>query len=273
MNALKFKVREVPCYAEVTEDEFTPIDRKSIVRVDTGDILGTVGSEYQVIHHSDRIAQVRDVVSELDSQFEEKHAVLHGGSRIISVFRCSGLEAEIKNPLLNRRDVMDVLHPTITTWHTYDGSRSQLFHVGAERLVCSNGLMAGTRHSMQRHKHTQGLDYDRMLARTRKAMKSFTEHVVPIWNKMADLKLSRAEGVAVVKQLRKQGLVGKRDVEYVLEHWRDRKHMRKEEGGRSMWSLYNIFTSLLTDRLAKHKPERFEQLSMPIGNHFLRLAA
>lgn len=123
---------------------------KAIVRSDTGDVLGVVGSRYQPIQNLEAFAWADRVVGSGGASFESA-GVMGGGKLVWMLLRLAGE--------LRVGSTDDVTRPYVLVVNAHDGSRSLLVLRTAVRLVCSNTLLAVLREAKRRTlalRHTSG---------------------------------------------------------------------------------------------------------------------
>lgn len=139
---LDFNVGKVPCYANTTIYDSTGLllnnrmievpNTFATYRKDNGDILGTVGSNYEIIQNTEAFAFFNTFLSESDACFQTAGCLGNGET----VFLTAKLPANIK---VSNNDYVDQ-YLLLSTSH--DGSKSIQIMFTPIRVVCNNTLSA-----------------------------------------------------------------------------------------------------------------------------------
>jgi len=155
LEGIDFKVDKRPAYVRSGDQYVEVPDCFHNVRVDTGEVLGTVGKKYVIVDHRAVFLKAMEAVSKLSNDFEVSHD-LHRGKILSRV-------------TLRDMPVWDGPDRSFTRLYFRNGhdGHSQ-FEVGAGLflVICGNGMIIPVEGSASqfRGRHVQSLDVGEILA-------------------------------------------------------------------------------------------------------------
>ena len=156
MEVLFFGVKEVGHVMD-TDEKYDGDPGKSVVRLDTNEIIGNVSSDYKIIPHKKVIENIEAVFAANDVK-AEVHSIHTGGvtgHRMYVNYILPDLDIKVGD---------DVYHPYVQAFNSYDKSMSFGTITGLFREKCSNGMLLGTRDTLiNAKKHYQSVNLDDMV--------------------------------------------------------------------------------------------------------------
>ncbi len=173
-------VDDIPIQGKRIETHF------ATARADTGDVLGIVGSRYQIIQNAEALG----IADFLDGDFKSATAVDNG--RIVSVEIDIG-KFRIAGDNLNKRVFLRTSH---------DGSCAVEARMQVFRLICSNGLMGWKNRSVVKIRHTQS--YQAKMYEARRVLGIADEYYKQLdgaFNKMVETPLTTADQTVFLDKL------------------------------------------------------------------------
>lgn len=202
---------------------------KAVVREDTGAIIAVNGSKYNLIPNR----RAYDIVDEALLKAKELNT---DGMKIIDTTAHQGSTA-VRNYIfpshIAEPNVGDITQLKITVINSYDGTSGLKFLGGGYRLICKNGMVAGTNMSKFSGRHTSGLKLDSLTSRVESCIKAFSLLDVQ-WKLWADTKCSDTQAKNHIAKLH----VSEGIKDTVMAYW----HKEKAVLGTNMWALYNALT-------------------------------
>lgn len=134
----------------------TLADYRQVVREDTNEVLGVVGSQFTVIDHLTAFEGV-------DAALPDLEAKLGPASVRAQVYRkrkrgtrnlLTGTVADVLIEFRNQPHGKQRLYPTLHLQHGIAGEASLSASAGIYRLICSNGMIVGERCLTRKLRHT-----------------------------------------------------------------------------------------------------------------------
>lgn len=145
----------------VLSHNFNSLDEyRAVVRTDTGEALGVVGSEFGLISHRKAFSGLDEALPQLEAKLGEATVVAETyrrkkrGTGGIYTGAIADLRIEFRSSLIE-----EGLFPTLHLTHGIAGEASLTAQAGVFRLVCSNGMIAGDRELVKRLRHTASIRY------------------------------------------------------------------------------------------------------------------
>ena len=203
-------------------------NRDAIIRNDTEDIVGIVSDSYNEIEYRPAFDAASKALDKVGGLHMKKLEVSPNGSRMFAHFE-QEMEAEVVKG--------DIVKPTLILTNSLDGSTKFGFMLGAFRLVCSNGLMAGVSAMNISVKHTANLDIDEVAHRGEDALDLFTKKTLPLWSRMNEIKY--ATQYYIDEMLSLKNIIPQKMTERVAE-------LANNKQESSIWEVYNHYTYHLT---------------------------
>lgn len=127
-----FEVRREKLYRA----DGTDTNRDAIYRPDTGDQLGVVSREYQLVTHQAVVENTEKMIHNLDLPFKVKYATRNNGAVLKAYYRFPSERFDANG---------DTFDPTLLVGNGYNGYNAYTEEFGFFRYVCSNGAIVGTK--------------------------------------------------------------------------------------------------------------------------------
>ena len=224
---------------EITEKKIQTIDgieikdKKAIVRIDTGAVLGVVGDNYRIVRHQEVINSVSSILGDLGLE-EKTRTICKQGSVLFSKFYSDKkYEGEIK--------VGDIVKFGIEVFNSYNGTLPVGIILIAERLKCTNGMVVPETLSKFTVRHSNRLNLEVIKQR----MKSILEGYPLILENYRQWETIKVEESRVQKFF--EDNFGNRLQKNLFEIY------IAEKEGNSIWDLYNVLTYWNTHELKTKK--------------------
>lgn len=251
-SAIEFDIEKKPLF---TEDGIKA-NRFGIIRKDTREMLGVVSETYNVVEHRPAFQQAVTALDSVGNFQMKKLMVTNNGARMYAHFEHQeGIEIANKG---------DIVRPTLILTNSLDCSSKYGFLIGAFRLVCSNGLMAGVSFLNISVKHTANIDIEEIANQGRHCLEVFSNEVVPTWNRMGNVRVDLNSAVEAM-MLRKN--IPQKITQRVLEIGQE-----KQQKDLTVWELFNHYTYHLTheyEGAAARKMQLSVAVSRGITEHFV----
>ena len=215
-------------------------NRVAICRTDTDDILGIVSESYNEIEHRKAYNAAVSALTKVGGFTMKNLEVSSNGARMYAHF-------ENENEYAVKQG--DLLRPTLIVTNSLDGCLKFGFQIGAFRLVCSNGLIAGFSALNISVKHTANIDIDEVAHRGEDAMNLFSSKILPMWGEMARTNVPTK--YAIDEMLVKKNIIPQKITERAAE-------LAGNNPETTVWDLYNHYTYHLTHEYTGSVDRRME---------------
>ena len=221
-----------------TDIEVPPLMRKAVVRTDTSEVLGTVGSKYKIVKHDDVVNSVMDAVSQAniskDCTFNVK--VIDNGAKLRGTI--------LFNDLVIEPDVGDYVKFQVQFYNSYDGSWSFQQSAMGHRLFCKNGCADLDTVATTISKHTSGVSVKGSASKIERGLESFfTKRArwqewmrTPVSNETAENFFRFA--LCKLKGNTSKDRFNEKRLNDLMGLW----HTDAGKLGRNKWALYNAMT-------------------------------
>jgi len=127
-------------------------NHKAIVDLDTGKLFSIVSKDYRIIRHEEAIEEVEQELSRTKGlgDYEAVTDFYNDGGRMRRTYRFKEVALQVKKG--------DFINPELHLFNSYDKTWPFIIHLGALRVVCSNGLVMGENllHLRRRHIYELG---------------------------------------------------------------------------------------------------------------------
>lgn len=209
-------------------------NRKAVVRTDTMQTLGLVSNDYGLVKHSTVIDTFRKNVKQ---DVTEKVNLTHDGAVLFYQMMFPKVESEIRKG--------DLVRMQMIVKNSYNGSNTLQIIFGAFRLVCSNGMILGTKFLSFNFKHigeVGGIN-DEMV------QNSFVEYVNSFSDKMETVKqMSRVPATITDDAFNPKKI---EMPQYLLD---EAKTSFQTEQDKTVWGYYNALTFAVSHKLKSENP-------------------
>lgn len=239
-----FEIRREPLFVK----SGIQVEKQALIRVDTGDILGIVSPDYNLITHQEAIEKTENAFGSIGDFQKRKQIISKAGARIFIEYEFPGMAIDFGND--------DKINPVLILSNSYDGWTGFGFFLGAYVFICSNGMRIGKGIFEVRHKHTTGLNINTIIENASQAFSMFNTNVKP---RIFQMKGIQIDFVTRLNDIQNKNILPKKLVTEVSGR------MAIKQG--SEWDLYNVFTKFLTHDYSKSY-ERYNQLQELVSKEF-----
>ena len=252
-NKFDYLVEQVPFHLP----NGSPTRFLANVRQDTGEVLGCVTDQYELLQNS-RLFDTCETLfgAKGFKNYTRKEVVTHGGARARAIYDFKDIGVRLNGQDLTFR---------LKVQNSFDGSLRASFAVGLFRLICSNGLAVPVNAIGMTKKHMGQLDVDFVAKGFDNAVKVFHDSV-PALAKMADTRISQNDGKVIYENLVKRKVLSERMSEGIIRVWDSPTHAEDRE--RNLWNLYNAATQHLTHSVEGKRFELAERTNMAVLSAF-----
>jgi len=218
----KFEVVE----KKIVTIDGTSVDRKAIIRPDTGVVLGVVRPDYKLIRHVDVLNNFEIALKDLAT--EDKVSLCRGGSLMFARFNFK--DNAIPKEELKKGDVIGF---GLEAFNSYDGSLPVGFALSALRLVCTNGMTVPKSLVRLSVRHTANAHINGLRELVMGKVEKFKESLT-IWRRWTQTQITEDNSVKFI-----QDAFGKRQSKNLEELY---KTQRVKDQDTTVWGLYNTLT-------------------------------
>jgi len=215
----------------ITENGIGIPNHKAIYRSDTKDILGVVGTNYQIIQNNIAFATFDTLCKDYNMNFNNSYLINHGATVIV--------EGTLNGKITIRKG--DEVLRKIRISNSFDGTSGFSVDFYSYRLICSNGLMGVARDRKASIRHTLNAEARIMqamtiLARSTQYFESFEHNCQILAQKMMDTKMVNAflDGMFSEKETTR--------TDNIKEAVESRFKYGQGNGQGTAWDLYNGVT-------------------------------
>jgi phage/plasmid-like protein (TIGR03299 family) len=147
---LNWNVLETPIYTTINENQVQIVDKKALVREDTGTILSVVSESYHAFQNSE-LFELLNKVSDTTGLQLMKGGLFKGGARVYVQFKSNDLT------LTNQNGTPDKVKGYLTGINSFDGSTSLAFGPSNVTISCMNSFFAAFRAMDTKVRHTRNM--------------------------------------------------------------------------------------------------------------------
>lgn len=216
---------------------------KSIVRLDTDEIVGIVSQSYQPLRNSEFFGTVEEAlrIAIPDEMFEGvqvRDKVAGGGAWTQREYVLPAYAEELKNSQYSTKVGL-----RIVAWNSYDGSASAGLMTGLIDFICTNGMVVGRDIAREMRRHTTRLQPSDFLPRLRENLGKIHDEMGSV-RRMAHTPLDHDRALAFLEK----NLSGQR----AAEMWRQTL-LEAELRGNTVQALHAAM-----NYYASHSDDRFQ---------------
>ena len=211
--------------------------KRAVVNVETNQVIGVVSPRYKLIHNTELLNVIRPVLEELKINSEPSINMTCGGAVTFFKFLGDKISEEVKKG--------DIVRFGVEFFNSYDGSMPVGFHIIAERLVCTNGLVAPKSITEISIRHTSSAS----TAEIRNRLQDFFPKVtstVKMWQLWADYHPDEAH----IERFITRAPIGMKLGRELLN-----RYQNLEPNQQTLWEFYNILTYYITHQIKVRKEE------------------
>jgi len=212
---------------------------KGIIRVDTGDVLAIHGDGYNLTSNESIMTQFVDALANSGLNLE--------GARVINELSHGGARMFVKITLPMHKVIIksgDEVDLQISVVNSYDGWSALRSIFGGFRLLCSNGMVVGTKMWEGYGRHTANLDISATAHRLAGVAESYDE-VGKVWTQWANARILEGQFEEIVEQAT--------PIEKARESLIHQFEAEKIELGSTVWAAYNALTHWSTHTESNRK--------------------
>ena len=221
---------------------------KAIIRADTKEWISTVTENYEVVSNAEVIDNTLNALSALNFDYEV--------SQSESFLTNHRMRLVLKVPDLAFHEGTSVIEPTIDIRNSYNYTEGVRILMGAIREICNNGLLIMTTVSKFYHKHTKGINVEKIQERIIEMRESIPEverRIQELQSRQPDKKLMDILREKMSKKIiRKAGLDEDEDKNQPVFPDVDAEKLNQ-------YRLYNLFTYIVSHQIAKQYRYRYQQ--------------
>jgi len=220
-------------------------DRCALIGTSEGErrFYNFASEDYLVVHHEEFLDHAMKTIKKMGEfgKPEVKPKLLCDGAR---------MEADIFFPDIEKPEIQkgDNVEPKLTLFNSYDLSWQARYQFGANRLICTNGMVAFKVLKELKSKHRTSLSMSGMSAELAEGMAAYSEQT-ELWRSWADRQLQPGE----VEELWEPLDIGERYKQQILELPETGTGMTIGDflnaGSISVWNLHSILTQFATHEL------------------------
>lgn len=231
--------------------------RRAVVRTDTDQILGTVGSRYHLTPHSDLIEAINTALAEASlplTNLEVRDHVHEGGAKIRREL--------IFKDLVIEPQVDDLVHFKIDIFNSYNEQWAFQHLASAERLWCLNGCTNSMYAFRTYRKHTRTLSIESEAAKLQQAVQMFEQDEVKFrrWTqtKFGYERFEEWMRKSIAKSPRPSDPdnINKAALDQLLDGYK----LEQSRLGDTLWGAYNTLTAWSTHVEANRKTTKVHDL-------------
>lgn len=243
MKTRFFEVEKQPIYMK----DKRIIPNKSVtIRTDTKVPLGIVGFQYVIVDDNKLYEHFSTIASKLKMKYELKKRVeLKGGSRTIMEIEFPDIKISVAKG--------DDLKLRLYLINTYDCTSTAKMSLGLYRLVCSNGMIVGTKDVSVGYRHIGNVN--------EKLVEIFSEYLKTKVDAgktfIIDLQKTKFKNeMEMLSMIEKQNFLGKRYTEKVIEAL-DKEKLAE---ALSAWKMYNAYTYVIAHEIKANADNKLNRL-------------
>lgn len=214
-------------------------DHKAIVNPETGKVFSIVSKDYKLIRHEDAVMRVNNVIAENSDlgKYDVSIEFFNDGSRMRSTYCFYEISAEITS--------RDPVNPELHLFNSYDTSWPFILLLGAFRMVCSNGLVIGTKFLHIRKRHVYDFEQIDLENQVSTALKRFHLQTNQ-WQKWTDRPLTERDYKKILKCMK----FSKGAMQEIEDQTAQEAQDFSDNGFPiiSLWLFFNIITWYITHR-------------------------
>lgn len=248
-----------------TENGLVIPDRTAIVRGDTDQVVGLVGSTYEVLTHEQALNPILEALSHHGSNVRRQVRLTHNGARMYARLFMQDMEQRFGHN--------EKLWPGFTVVNSLDGTRKYHAEMTLMRLVCTNGMRVPMAVASFSTHHTKNAQFGDAIGKILDFLNNPASfEFIAQWNQQAGPpKRDEEEIIKAIEAVcdTKGCKFPKRYKEDVADYYVN------AENGFTVWNFFNAFNSVIEHNIAgeKNKLERARELDENVFNTFAKVYA
>lgn len=226
-------LRKISC----TSDGLDVPQRMAVVNTNSNKVIGIVSPRYKIIHNIELLNVITPTLTDLKiSELDPQIRTTKGGAVTFFKFLGDKVTEEIQKG--------DVVRFGIEFFNSYDGSMPVGFHIIAERLVCTNGLVVPKSITEIHIRHIGDADVKTIRNRVSEYFPK-TISAINLWKEWSE---TRPREYQLDSFLRK--VTGER---LRLDFMNRYKNLPKDK--QNLWEFYNILTYHISHQIKTRKED------------------
>ena len=250
-------VGEMPVSWGRGKDSRPAENHKAIVDLDTGKLFSIVSKDYRIIRHEEAITEVEQELSGTKGlgDFDAVTDFYNDGGRMRRTYRFKEVALQVKKG--------DFINPELHLFNSYDKTWPFIIHLGALRVVCSNGLVMGENFLHLRRRHIYELGRMNVAEEVGTLLARFNKQAER-WKGWADKRLTPRTYTKVLEVMR----FGVKATQTIEEKASEEASGMDPDGFPiiTAWGLYNVLTWYISHNAVSlnHKVEMEARLRAAI---------
>lgn len=221
---------------------------KAIVRSDTMEWISTVTENYEVVTNSEVIDNTLNALDALNFDYE-----INKSESFLTNHR---MRLVLKVPELTFNEGTSDVEPMISIHNSYNYSEGVRILMGLIRKICTNGMVITDSVNKFYHKHTKGIEVEKIQKRImemRESLPVVENRIQELQNQQPDKKLMDILRDKMSKTIiRKAGLDEEEEKNQPIFPDVDPERLNQ-------YRLYNLFTYIVSHQIAKKNRLRYQQ--------------
>ena len=229
-------------------------DKKALIRKNSeGEkiYLATVSKNYKVVKHSEVVEKLESNMSLLGSNVKIRTILGTDGKSMQRLYTLNDHSIEVA-----RRDY---IAPVIRVVNSYDGSTAVGFMMDGMRQVCTNGMIGFSRVAEMKYRHF-GLkgDVHELFDKTFEQLLAGFKKYTQVWSSWIGNGVNEERANLVIDYMPAR----------IRPYLRDRMANDFKD---DKWSLYNVFTAVITHDYIPSRSRSADLQKIKIGNYVTKL--
>jgi hypothetical protein len=264
INAVSFPVSRSPMTFN-HDGQVVETQREAIFRLDGEEgptILGYTSPDYKLIPHADVLQAAFEGMDNVGMPFALKNVSLdRNGAKMMAQFQI------MKPYQITPGNKGDTLFPVLTLVNSYDGLNAMTLELESWRLVCLNLARSAVKDVSQRFIHAGGASPEALLTTAQLALESFENKLVPFYQNLASIEVTKELAVKAVAVAVKQKAIPM-NIASMAKHCVESERAEAEGIKRTAWAMYNGFTWATSRRGEELSPLRHREVRNNIAKLF-----
>jgi len=221
-----------------TEDGTVIPNKRAVVNVDENNrVLGIVSPKYKIIPNTKLLDSITPVLDDLGLNVDKPDIrTTKGGAITFFKFMTETITGEIQKG--------DIVRFGCEFFNSYDGSMPVGFHIIAERLVCTNGLIVPKSITEIHIRHTGSANTNEIKNRLKEYYPK-TQSAIGLWKDWVDIKPPENR----LQNFLKQSVSKKLQRDFL------NKYKTLPSNKQNLWEFYNLITYYISHQLKTRKEE------------------
>lgn len=213
---------------------------RAVTSEDGSRVFNIVTPSYKVIQHDEMIDKMRGTIKRYGLDFKETITPVNDGARVHVEYTFPGLEEPVTP------NVGDIIRFKAFCDNSYDGSTGLRILFGAERLVCENGMVSMDRGAGYYHKHTSGLEMDKIIGALEDGISFYKHHFIERTKRFYEMPMRPAAMLEQIEQWKENKLIPQKHLNKADAWIRAGISVEGAVEYKSQYDFYNVMTAVVT---------------------------